>query len=114
MRRCDGSDGTQPPVEIEDAVICILVFGQKGDGIGDLVCGPEAAQGNLFLEFGFIREGFCAATTALGCNISLARCMNGKLAGAFSEMAGDATACFSTSFGGKGRELGRGNRANFV
>jgi hypothetical protein len=29
-------DGAQPAVQIQDAVICVLVLGEKGDGVGDL------------------------------------------------------------------------------
>lgn len=52
------SDGAQSAVQVEDAIVCILVFGEKGDGIGYLAYGPEAAQGDLFAEFGFICETF--------------------------------------------------------
>lgn len=52
------SDGAQSAVEVEDAVVCIVVFGEEGGGIGDLAGLAEAAERDSLDKVGFICEVF--------------------------------------------------------
>lgn len=63
------SHGAQSTVEVEDAVVCILVGGEKDGGMGDFRGLAKAPQWDLLQEFIF-RDTFCMA--AAMCNVKLA------------------------------------------
>jgi hypothetical protein len=92
------SNGTQPAVEIKDAVIRIGVLSEKQSRMSHLGGRPEALERDLLDEFVFLREAFFASVRAMT-----------RVKLAFGERTCDARGTFTTiwerNLGGR-RELG--------